>query len=252
MAVVVGISHSSIAQELVEELFTPPLSWQRVGDEEGARIDDLIGEVDAILVEPGHPLFMTSELDQAVLHNIYMIYYDRDATTLQLEGPAGIESFALSDLKRPLERQKFRDILVATVRAQHRAMNTSDFADRLELIADSLAELRVNSAQPHLDELREVVSELRYRENLATDAESRSIVRSASEEVLPILQKLVDALSNTQLGRLAVSGAVTAVLTAGGWPTVAVFALSNAVMHGPAMFEKAMRLYSPPPRNRDD
>jgi hypothetical protein len=114
----------------------------------------------------------------------------------------------------------------------------ADFADRIDIVATTIANLRINSLTQQVEELQNISRELR-----ATFSRHPSEIASPKDfalRALRILTNLFDSLGSQRGAQIIIAGAVTGILMAGGWPSAAIFALTLAVWQGKDAFQATL------------
>jgi hypothetical protein len=124
-----------------------------------------------------------------------------------------------------------------------RPFSTQVMATRIAEIADAIDHLRVNSTASYVDELRKISEQLRVPKSEPVSPHDASALTS---KILYILAQIDEVVGSSNLGKLAISGAIAALVTGGGLASAAVFTLSLAVWDGPAAFRVAVEKLHPP------
>jgi hypothetical protein len=107
-----------------------------------------------------------------------------------------------------------------------------ELAERVEIIADTIASLRINSLSDEVQQLRDISQEIR--------ALSDPSLKDVATRALRILTHLFDALGTQQGAQVIIAGAVAGILGAVGWPAVTAYGLSLAVWQGKDAFMAAL------------
>ncbi|MCA1530415.1 hypothetical protein [Bradyrhizobium yuanmingense] len=115
----------------------------------------------------------------------------------------------------------------------------NDYADRIETVAFAIGELRINSISEEVQQLLSIASDLRKSEEGAPAEQ----IQDLTDKILLVLAQIDKVVGSSRLGKLALSGALAALVTGGGLSSVAVFSLSLAVWEGPEFFRGALEKY---------
>jgi hypothetical protein len=120
--------------------------------------------------------------------------------------------------------------------AQSPKKSRTELAARVETVANAIASLRLNSASVHVEQLRKISQEIRE----LSDGNDTPPLKDVAARTLPILTHLFDALGTQQGAQVIIAGAVTGILGAGGWPSVAIYGLTLAAWKGKDAFMAAL------------
>ena len=112
--------------------------------------------------------------------------------------------------------------------------NGSNSYQRLEIIAGSIASLRINSLNEQVEQLRGISEEIRGF------PDDTSALQDAAMRALSILTRLFDTLGTRRGAQVIIAGATAGILMAGGWPSAVIFALTLAVWQGKEAFIAAV------------
>jgi hypothetical protein len=116
-----------------------------------------------------------------------------------------------------------------------RSINLAELADRIDLAANAIADLRLNSTADITGELKDISSSLRN----GFDQEQISSKESAGEYLkgfLIAVAKLYDYIENSRMASVVVCGAVTAILGCTGWSATFSMGLTLAAWQGKDAF----------------
>jgi hypothetical protein len=138
-------------------------------------------------------------------------------------------------LKAEIERVLSDDVSSLVSQTPQR-VNKRELSERLEKIANAVANLRINSLSDDVQKLHEISEEVKH---LPNSAEPTSI-RTVAARALPILTNLFDALGSKHGAQVIIAGAVGGIMSAGGWPAVTVYVLTLAVWQGKDAFMLAL------------
>jgi len=117
----------------------------------------------------------------------------------------------------------------------HAIGKRGELYDRIRGIAAAISELRINSAQEHVEELHRISNEL------DSDKDSTKGVPEAAEKALRVLTRLLDVLGTRRGAEIILAGSVAGLLSIGGWQAVSVYALTLAAFKGKDAFLKALQ-----------
>ena len=107
-----------------------------------------------------------------------------------------------------------------------------ELAERVEIIANTIASLRINSLSEEVQQLRDISQEIR--------ALSDPSLKDVATRALLVLTQLFDALGTQQGAQVIIAGAVAGILGAAGWPAVAAYGLTLAAWKGKDAFMAAL------------
>ena|SRR5947209_1612640 len=125
------------------------------------------------------------------------------------------------------------------VRKTRRRVSPTDFADRIEEIAEAIKLTRINSTAEHVEQLLRISHDLRSQ---SEQLEERAI-NALTNQALLILQNLDELIGSSKLGKLVISGALAGLVSGGGVSAAAIFGLSIAVWEGSDYFRIALNKY---------
>ncbi|MGY3690531.1 hypothetical protein ACVIGA_000611 [Bradyrhizobium sp. USDA 3240] len=111
-----------------------------------------------------------------------------------------------------------------------------ELAARIQESADLLQSLRINSAAEIVASLQTIAIELEAIE----DEKTPSAIREAGLKVLKILSQIADQLATVAGARIIVTGIISFVLGAAGYPVMTIYGLTLAFWQGPEIFSKAI------------
>jgi hypothetical protein len=149
--------------------------------------------------------------------------------------PKGDVDLVRAALKEEIERVMAEVSIVPIPKLPASPKKTRlELAQRVETVADAIANLRINSASDHVQRLREIGRDIR---DLSDEVSS---FKDVAARVLPVLSSLFEALGTQQGAQVIVAGAVAGVLGAGGWPSVAIYGLTLAAWKGKDAFIAAL------------
>lgn len=141
-------------------------------------------------------------------------------------------------LADPIFDDPYSDYLSVAADAQPEARRVGkrgELSERIRSIATAISDLRLNSTQEHVEELRRISGELEG------DKESTKDVPEAAEKALKVLIRLLDVLGTKRGGEIILAGSVAGLLSIGGWQAVSVYALTLASLKGKDAFLKALQ-----------
>jgi len=109
-----------------------------------------------------------------------------------------------------------------------------ELANRIQAAADTLRDLRINSAGETAEELVTIADELR---KLPDDHEAAR-VRQLADKAIKVLSSLLDEMASRPAARMAITGAISLIVGGVGASGAAAFAAGLAFWYGKDTFEK--------------
>jgi hypothetical protein len=152
--------------------------------------------------------------------------------------PRGGVAHVRDELKQEIERVLAEALVEPTPKPLARSSQKSrlELARRVDIVANAIAKLRINSLGEHVQELREISQDIRQ----LSDSDDTSSLKGVATRALPVLTHLFDALGTQQGAQVIIAGAVAGILGAGGWPTAAIYGLTLAAWQGKDAFMAAL------------
>ncbi|TXN70312.1 hypothetical protein [Methylobacterium sp. WL6] len=117
---------------------------------------------------------------------------------------------------------------------QSETYQSSKLSERIDTAAYALRDLRLNSTGEIVEELLSISRALKEnRLKSSSDTSRRDVsVKGETKNALQTIGGIFDAIENSGLAAIVVSGAVTAVIGCGGWSAVACQTVCLASWHG--------------------
>ncbi|WP_237477401.1 hypothetical protein [Lichenibacterium dinghuense] len=120
-------------------------------------------------------------------------------------------------------------------------MSMSELADRIDLAASAVGDLRLNSTGALVDGLRSISGELR---GLSLDGGRKGALvgnpRPVLQRVFVAISSVYDVVENSGIASMVVAGCVTALVSSGGWSSVTCLGLTLASWNGKDTFLAAI------------
>lgn len=113
--------------------------------------------------------------------------------------------------------------------------SSDELAQRIDIIAKSISDLRLNSTAKYVEQL------YRISRSLRDSKDTPVVVEKAVKQTLPILANFYETIGSGTAAQVIVSGAVAGLVSIGGWPTVAAYTLTLAVWQGKDVFKEALK-----------
>lgn len=110
----------------------------------------------------------------------------------------------------------------------------SELANRIQATAEAIRELRLNSAGDEVQELFDIVEEMRKQ----PDDTTISYLQQCADKALTIIFRLMDELATKQGARLTISGAIGLIVGGTGVSGAAAFTAALAFWSGKEAFGK--------------
>jgi hypothetical protein len=173
-----------------------------------------------------------SEFNVINLSHIRLDRYTEAYQEVDLNGPREYLRVAIT---RSLEEFKH----TSSASSFDLTRNVGQLADRIDIIADSLSLLRINSLDDQITQLREISRQVR---SLSPTKRAASI-ENITIKALRIISTLFDVLGSKKGAQVIIAGATAGILGSSGWPTAEIFTITLAAWHGKEAFLAAVKKF---------
>ncbi|WP_253397329.1 hypothetical protein [Methylorubrum extorquens] len=120
-----------------------------------------------------------------------------------------------------------------------------ELLDRLDIAADAISDLHLNSTSEAVSEIRSISQRLRVRIASKDQLITQGDVKNTVTEALMVIAKLFDAIENSKLAAIIVSGATTALMGCSGYSAAICVTVMLASWNGREAFVEAVSKLNP-------
>ncbi|MGA4551040.1 hypothetical protein [Methylorubrum aminovorans] len=116
-----------------------------------------------------------------------------------------------------------------------------ELLDRLDIAADAIFDLHLNSTSEVVSEIRSISQRLRVKIASKDQHITQGDVKNTVTDALTVIAKLFDAIENSKLAAIIVSGATTALMGCSGYSAAVSVTIMLASWNGKEAFMEAVR-----------